>query len=446
MKKDKDLFREELVQSPGRTAALNFLKKKLSIVGIAVFLSIFALCFGLSFIMPIDLNYSDSERQNLPPSYNYLSLPKALTDNAKAVDFGSTFGAGIDRDGKFYMWGTMSDTVAKVKTDLPADMKPLKLVACGLDHIVAVAEDNTIYTWGNNRLNITTVNPGAVGKNIVAIQAGYQSTLVLDDTGRLYFWGNASMFSYKPDPADQGHFTAFTLNIATAIALKDDKTVVCLSATDSHFHRIPDRVQGRAVGLASTDKTAAALLDDGTVVTWGSFAAPAYTVPDEIQGRVVDIDGGKTHYTVLLDDGSVYSWGEDMFSQASYPRVSNIARINTAYYQNAAIDPGGKVTVWGQKGYLMGTDAIGRDVLTRLVYGGRVTLTVGFISVLISAVIGIVIGGLSGYFGGKVDMFLMRFAEVVSSIPQLPLMMILSAVLVSAISETMRVIMIMFIL
>ena len=76
--------------------------------------------------------------------------------------------------------------------------------------------------------------------------------------------------------------------------------------------------------------------------------------------------------------------------------------------------------------YLLGTDKQGRDILTRTVFAGRISLTIGLIGVTISFVLAIVFGSISGYFGGVPDMVIQRIIEVLTSLPQLPLWMALA--------------------
>ncbi len=94
------------------------------------------------------------------------------------------------------------------------------------------------------------------------------------------------------------------------------------------------------------------------------------------------------------------------------------------YYENHL---GDKLSKPGENGYILGSDGNGRDILTRLAYGGRVSLLVAGLATFSLIVMGGLIGSLSGYFGGWVDTILMRFADVLLSIPVLVLLILISS-------------------
>ena len=79
--------------------------------------------------------------------------------------------------------------------------------------------------------------------------------------------------------------------------------------------------------------------------------------------------------------------------------------------------------------HLLGTDRLGRDVLSRIVHGARLSLTVGLLGITVSFVLGIILGGISGYYGGWIDNVIQRLIEIVRSFPMIPLWLSLSAVL-----------------
>lgn len=94
---------------------------------------------------------------------------------------------------------------------------------------------------------------------------------------------------------------------------------------------------------------------------------------------------------------------------------------------------------------LLGTDEQGRDQFSRLIYGSRISLFIGLIGILISFPLGMTIGGIAGYFGGWLDMALMRLAEVLMTIPSLYLLVALAAILPAGISSAQRFLLIVII-
>jgi peptide/nickel transport system permease protein len=94
---------------------------------------------------------------------------------------------------------------------------------------------------------------------------------------------------------------------------------------------------------------------------------------------------------------------------------------------------------------LLGTDEQARDQFSRLLYGGRVSLSIGLVGIAISFPLGLLVGGISGYFGGWLDSVLMRLVEVLMTIPSLYLLVALAAVLPPGLSNAQRFLLIIFI-
>jgi peptide/nickel transport system permease protein len=86
----------------------------------------------------------------------------------------------------------------------------------------------------------------------------------------------------------------------------------------------------------------------------------------------------------------------------------------------------------GVAGHLLGTDEDGRDLLSRLMYGGQISLTVAFATVIMELLIGTVVGAIAGYYGGWIDYALMRVTDVFLSIPLLPLLLVLTAIVAAS--------------
>lgn len=85
--------------------------------------------------------------------------------------------------------------------------------------------------------------------------------------------------------------------------------------------------------------------------------------------------------------------------------------------------------------HLMGTDSTGRDILARIIYGGQISLIIGFLAVSVSLIVGVLVGALAGYYGGLVDSVLMRFTEAMLAIPSLLLLIVVSKLLLGHVAN-----------
>ena len=456
----RSILEEEQVQTPLRTVVHNFVRKKSAMLGVVVFLCIFALVIIGPYIWKLDLSEQDSTLINLPPGYNMMSLPKETEGKVSDIAAGRTYGIGVDTDGHVYTWGHTRITDKIDIADIPEEVQEadLSLIAAGDDHAVALDENGQLYVWGNTRLRQDNFSRDMekgmeTGENwdIIQLEASNQFSAAVSSEGTLYLWGNPNMADVKIRSEYQGNIAKVALTANEYVSLLKDGTVAYTGykGSGNPLASIPEGLTGKTVvDIASTGKTAAALTEDGEVYVWGNATSGEANLP-VFSSRPVALYGGRFHYTALLEDGSVVSWGNNKYGQTDVPASLNgkeIVGIYTGNFQNYALDSEGNVHTWGLKGFLLGTDDLGRDMLTRIINGGRVTMTVGAISVIIATLIGVVLGCLAGYFGGKVDILVMRIAEVVGGLPFIPFAMILSAVIGSRIDPTRRMYLIMVVL
>ena len=137
-----------------------------------------------------------------------------------------------------------------------------------------------------------------------------------------------------------------------------------------------------------------------------------------------DVDGTSSEYKLVFD-AQTNSW--------SVQRETDTTVFDT--YSNPT------------KSHWLGTDKNGMDMLTRLMYGGRVSLLIGFIVVIIESVLGVILGGISGYFGGWVDNLIMRIVDIFYCIPSMPIIIILGAAMDAAnLDSSIRMLYLMLIL
>ena len=245
--------------------------------------------------------------------------------------------------------------------------------------------------------------------------------------------GKDDSFSYKGvtyDVTEEGDslYSVSSGGRLLAIAYKD-----IISANDPSqkfgfnfsFNALKAHANGEAEFTAS-GKTYT--LDEDSVMLNGEEIAyiSRFVIQSKVSGTVITkdfkervqqaVENGETEYTYVNDAGQEREIKLE-YNPAKYQwsiKEGTSTRVFDAYS-------------FPSSAHWLGTDKNGMDMLTRLMYGGRVSLMIGFIVVIISAALGVVLGGVSGYFGGWVDNLIMRIVDVFYCLPSMPIIIILGA-------------------
>jgi len=461
-KKSINILEEEAVMSPGRVIFKNFFRNKLAIVGLTGIILMLLFVFLGSIIRPLDIYESESVLRNLPPRTNFLNFPKELERNGVTnIASGRSFSVATDNNGKVYFWGTDQNNVRNI----PADVKAANIVkvAAGDRHALALSATGTIYAWGNNNHNQGSI-PFEIAAILqletpVDIGGGDLYSAVLTSRGNIYVWGStlASRMDIVP-VAYQGRIVSFDTSSLSILLLINDGTVGYMGERGSQLSAIPEFLRDgsiQVVDVAAAARTGGAIDIDGNIYLWGDSGNNMRNLPEELNPtnpnrlKAVEIEAGRRHFQVRTEDGQVFVWGSNAFDQATLPSSLDNTKVVAAwadYFQSYAFTDSNKLVAWGNKGFILGSDQSGRDMLTRLINGGRITMTVGAVAVLISTFIGVTVGLIAGFYGKWLDNVLMRFAEIVASFPFLPLAITLSSFLSGNLSQEERILMIMVIL
>ncbi|OOB79943.1 MAG: peptide ABC transporter permease [Epulopiscium sp. Nuni2H_MBin001] len=117
------------------------------------------------------------------------------------------------------------------------------------------------------------------------------------------------------------------------------------------------------------------------------------------------------------------------YSSARANSSSNVMQDKYDLYVDGVLIDKYDTTKVYNKSYLLGTDSLGRDILTRVLYGARISLTVGLVASLVNLFIGVLYGGIAGYEGGKLDNIMMRIVDIINSVPLLLIVIMLMVII-----------------
>lgn len=482
--------KDDRYDSPSKQAVKRFFRKPLATGSVIVLVGMFLFVFIGSAIAPVDLTETGSEmlHTNMAPTQSLMKLPEGMKDGALDISSRGTFTIGVDTEGSVSMWGYYFNTSGDPARDvmnIPEVVKNSKIVhvAAGSDHCVAISEDGHVHCWGEmdngqyghdgsmimsarkqpeELMGDNTIDASAVRQLI----CGNQVTAILMDDGTIYAWGNdglgaTNLSSVIKHGKQVGKIEKLVFTNDGIYGIDEHGSFVYGKSTKYNVismqdeNGVPKSVdlieylgERKVVDIASTGGALALVTDDGEIIVSGMKDPLPELQPGE---EAIAVSGGTRHFALLTDKGRVYAWGQNYRNQCNVPdslkEEGAVDTVITSGFQNYAFKDGKFVDSWGLKGYIMGTDEMGRDVFNRIINGGKMTMTIGAVAVIISTVIGVIVGCISGYFGGIVDMLLMRLCEIVGAIPFLPFALCLSAIFQSTdIHEDTRIFIIMIIL
>ena len=457
---ENDNLKEEAILSPGKVATRNFFRNPLGVIGLIMFVSIILIVFVGSAILPFNQYYSQGNLTNVAPGGAYMNFTKEMEkEGTSRISIGNTFSVGLSKENNVYVWGSdNSDKVLTIpeKVQEALDNKKVTDVAAGDRHIIVATDDNQIYGWGNNSFQQTQMpamqESQIKQEGIAKLGAGVQYSVVLTKNKNLVVWGStlASRLNLIPSTV-QGKVEDFDTSAINMLVRKTDGSIELLGVRGAENDtNMPEELKDGSVKVADvalTSNSAAAIDEDGKLYVWGPSRSklsgdniPKFSAP------LVKIEGGDTTLTALDEEGNIYTWGVDNYGELKSPE-GKFNQIYASYFNQYAVnDEDSKIETWGLNGFRFGSDDQGRDIFTRLIHGGRMTMIISLISTIIQVVLGVLIGMIAGFAGGRVDNVLMRITEIISSFPFYPMLISLSALLPPGASQTKRITMVMVLL
>lgn len=397
--------------SPGMLVVKRFMRNRLAVIGVIIIVAMFLFSFVGAWVSPYgeaevfgktEEMKKDYAGVKTNDEYQYMNVPDqelpavAKTKLILAITKGKASFEAKDvtydllKEGyDFYRVGTKTQagtfTVKDGKVSGADASVADALTQAVADGVVSFEVGDTSYYFELDGENGTlyTVAPMSVATKLIFSTTAADTKLDYE-------------FKFNAERAMNGTADSFTAGGKT---YKIEKT----EAEDGSISAVFYDETGAEYAAASRFSMNA--IGEGVFLT-GDFRAAAEAAIDGGESEFVftDAEGTEATYYVSRDDNQ---W---------------LIKKSTATYMSSTFEsPSSK--------HLLGTDGNGMDMLTRLMYGGRISLMVGFVVVFAEVLIGVVLGGIAGYFGGWLDNLIMRLVDIFNCIPALPLFIILGSIL-----------------
>ncbi len=386
------------VLSPGMLVAKRFFRNKLAIVGLVIIAVMFLFSFVGGMISP----YGESQ-----VFYTTEEMKKDYAGATYIEDFRLIADDGVE---------------------LPSDISSKMILAMSKEEYVFETRDGQMIGLGKINDNLYMIYRVTAQKNPLAMNSAEYEEAVANGTNMFEY--NGVQYLVAESDGKQNLYTTEELAIAcelaftgytsdtefsyefyrnVALAMGNDETTV---TADGNTYTIE----------AGSDVSAMIYAEDGSEYAYVS----AITV-NEIKGNTFLSPAFRQAVEEAIDgEKESFEFAEEGEEELTYFITNKEGQYTIAKYQETTVINTYEAP---SKAHWCGTDANGMDLLTRLMYGGRISLLIGFVVVIIEVLLGVIIGGIAGFFGGWIDTILMRVVDIVYCIPAMPLYLILGSIM-----------------
>ena len=373
------------VLSPGALIAKRFFRNRLAVVGLVILVVMFVFSFIGGLVSPYGQDQTFSTMTKLNTQYAGITETTSLRYTAAPdADFGalvqSSANSAINSGATSFERSGVTYTIEQPASDLYVFKQGGEVVAYASTEVVSVPSGASTPSFDFQIAAITAVsNANAAGSAVPAPEVGEEGVVVVESGEE-----NAA------EDAAEAQAAGNTFE-ADGQTYSFDESGNVMDAS------------GATVAMVSPFVMSAS---DGNTVIHDDLREALLTAvsADVSDVTYTDADGAEHTYTISYD---------------AYSKVYNVTETTENLVYDRYASPSAE--------HWLGTDGNGMDMLTRLMYGGRVSLIIGFIVVFIAAGLGVIMGGISGYFGGWVDNLIMRIVDVFYCLPSMPIIIILGS-------------------
>ena len=373
------------VLSPGALIAKRFFRNRLAVVGLVILVVMFVFSFIGGLVSPYGQDQTFSTMTKLNTQYAGITETTSLRYTAAPdADFGalvqSSANSAINSGATSFERSGVTYTIEQPASDLYVFRQGGEVVAYASTEVVSVPSGASAPSFDFQIAAITAVSNAAGASDTTSAPEVTEGGVVVVEGDE----ENAAAEAAEAQAAGN----TFEADGQT-YSFDDSGNVMDAS--------------GATVAMVSPFVISAS--DGNTVIPDDLREALLTAVSADVSDvTYTDADGAEHTYTISYD---------------AYSKVYNVTETTENLVYDRYASPSAE--------HWLGTDGNGMDMLTRLMYGGRVSLIIGFIVVFIAAGLGVIMGGISGYFGGWVDNLIMRIVDVFYCLPSMPIIIILGS-------------------